>query len=189
MVCVTCGNKDIHYRNLCRKCYRGEEYVRHKEKIDKRNREWRRKNPEKFKQGQKVWRENNIEDRKIDHHEWYKNNKERLRINRKKRYYEEQESAIEYSKQYYQEHKQERLDYNKIYYKTDNGLMVKKKACKQYYKSHKDNPEYRHKRTVRRKTIRKYGKLPKGYEYHHYTNPYEIDKFVILKKEEHTKIH
>ena len=43
------------------------------------------------------------------------------------------------------------------------------------------------KESIRIKTRHKYGKLPKGYQYHHTTIPYDIDIWIGILKEEHYK--
>lgn len=53
-----------------------------------------------------------------------------------------------------------------------------------YAKSKRD----RENRKVRAKTRYKYGKPPKGYQYHHTTKKYHIDKWALLSIKEHKKI-
>lgn len=67
--------------------------------------------------------------------------------------------------------------------KTETYLNQKKRSNKQDRLKHKF--EY----NIRQLTYKKYGKLKEGLEYHHTTNPYDKDKFIIVSKAEHKKIH
>ena len=60
--------------------------------------------------------------------------------------------------------------------------MIKKR----YYKNH---PDKNFNLLQRKKTRRIFGKLEDGYIYHHYTNPYQFDKFIILEKGLHDYMH
>jgi len=59
---------------------------------------------------------------------------------------------------------------------------LQRKGGKKYY------PKNKHKVFIRTYTLRKYGKLPKGWQYHHITNPYHIDYWLGVHKEEHKRI-
>ena len=74
----------------------------------------------------------------------------------------------EYSKKYYEENKEKVIERNKEYYSN--------------------NPEARERRSIRASTRQKYGKPPKGKEYHH-TIPYHIDKWKLIEKEKHNREH
>lgn len=65
----------------------------------------------------------------------------------------------------------------------EKWLEIQRNNSKTNYKRHKENY------LVRNQTKKKYGKLSKGYEYHHTTNPYHIDKFVVVEIADHHKIH
>lgn len=58
----------------------------------------------------------------------------------------------------------------------------KRKARRRIFNHKEENDE---KQRIRHKTTKVFGKLDKGYEYHHYTDPYEYDKFFILEKGVH----
>jgi hypothetical protein len=48
------------------------------------------------------------------------------------------------------------------------------------------NPKEIFKQKIRQKTTSIFGRLENGYVYHHYTEPYEYDKFIILEKDFHS---
>lgn len=52
-----------------------------------------------------------------------------------------------------------------------------------------DKQRNKHHYQIRHLTYNKYGLLPKGYEYHHTTEPYETNNFDILLQEEHRELH
>jgi len=90
-----------------------------------------------------------------------------------------------YDKIYYQKHKEKRKLSQKKHYNK------KRKECLEYSKKY--NKEYnklkdvKEKNRIRKRTIRKYGKAPKGYQYHHQP-PYNEDNFKILKEKEHREL-
>ena len=57
---------------------------------------------------------------------------------------------------------------------------------KRYYDRY---PNKRKEANIRRGTRQKYGKLKKGFIYHHNTKPYKKDKFVVLEKDFHNFYH
>ena len=92
-------------------------------------------------------------------------------------------SKEEYKKQYhydyYRENKERLLKYGKKWLKEN------KDKVKQYKKTDKTNNKQHYQ--IRKKTYNKYGKLPKGMEYHHTTEPYHEDIWIGMIPEEHFK--
>ena len=132
------------------------------------------------KESNKKWGEENKEKKRKDNKEWGEKN-----IERKK----------EYDKEYYQEHKEERKEYRqrpevkareKNYYKSDKRKQWRRKYTQEYYKK---NPEQLKRERIRDATYRKHRKLKKGFGYHHNTEPYEADKFIILEIGFHNFYH
>lgn len=62
-----------------------------------------------------------------------------------------------------------------------------KEYRREYSKEYKSKPVVRLKERIRQQTRRKYGKLPKGFEYHH-IEPYKIDVWLGVYSNEHQKI-
>jgi hypothetical protein len=56
-------------------------------------------------------------------------------------------------------------------------------------KRYKKIPRVKYKIYIRGLTNRKFGKLEKGFVYHHNTEPYQFDKFIILEKGLHKWMH
>jgi len=70
--------------------------------------------------------------------------------------------------------------------KTEEKWRTSKKG-KEYFKKYRKN--HRFYWDITKKTIRKYGKLKKGFQYHHNTKPYNEDKFIILETPIHKWVH
>ena len=102
--------------------------------------------------------------------EWYRRNKERVKS-----------IAVQWAKD--NREKRKLIDKKWRENNPDKWLEIQRKCSNRAWLKNKEN------QLVRAKTYRKYGKLPKGYEYHHTTIPYHIDKFVIVKIIGHHKIH
>lgn len=62
-----------------------------------------------------------------------------------------------------------------------NARIKRKNIDKKNY--HKNN-----KKKVRIYTRNKYGKLPNGFQYHHTTEPYNIDEWICVNEKEHQTI-
>ena len=117
----------------------------------------------------------NIEKKRECGRKWYKRNKEHLKKYRK----ENREYHINYSRKYYQQNKEKFKRYNKEH---------REHIAKRKMEYRKNNPIARQKDRIRSATVRKYGRPPEGYQYHHYTEPYEVDKFIIVDIKDHKKI-
>jgi len=128
-----------------------------------RTKEWRKKNPEKIK----AYLERSKEHRRKVAKEYNEKNKDNL-------------------SKYYYENKKDILKRHSLYHKSEKGKSVLNKANKKYAK---DNPVLQSKMKKRRATREKYGKLKNGFEYHHNTKPYHVDKFNILEKKFHIFYH
>ena len=83
-----------------------------------------------------------------------------------------------FQQRYRQTHKEEGKLYQKKY-REENKEKIR------IYNKNRNKEKIK----VRTKTYKKYGNLPQGMQYHHTTNPYHIDKWIILTIEEHCKIH
>ncbi len=99
---------------------------------------------------------------------WYRDNKDRLT-----------EKMRRYRKGYYEENNQKEKKYRK-----DN-----KSKIKGWIKNHLNNPKMKQKDLVRKLTYYKYGKLPKGFQYHHTTEPYKVDEWIGIDTNEHYDYH
>jgi uncharacterized protein YaaR (DUF327 family) len=71
---------------------------------------------------------------------------------------------------------------------TKDEIMKYKEYHKKYMKDYIKNPEEKKKQSIRAKTFRIYGKVPKGYHRHHlnYDSPHN---FILIPFEEHKKLH
>lgn len=95
---------------------------------------------------------------------------------------EKEEKRI-YDKEYYKKNKEKKSMRQKERYRKDKEKMIKYSL--KYNKEYRKLEDVRKKNNVRKQTIRKFGKLPKGKQYHHNTEPYEFDKFEIILEREH----
>jgi len=124
----------------------------------------------------------------------YLNNKERLKKQRRLYYSNNKEKVKATNREYRNNHKEETNEIARKWRKENKEYL---KERKHYYNENKRlkmreyqrRPENRYKSRVRNMTIYKYGKLPKGMEYHHITIPYEVDRFVVISMEEHRNAH
>jgi len=100
---------------------------------------------------------------------YYKNNRKSI-LKSVKNYYEKNRNIIlKKAKEYRIKTK----DKNSKEWKKRNIDKVRQRERNKY-----NNEEIRFKRKIRSNTIHKFGRLKEGYIYHHYTEPYEIDKFL-----------
>ncbi|MBO7732700.1 MAG: hypothetical protein J6S67_09115 [Methanobrevibacter sp.] len=86
-----------------RKEYNHQRYLKNKEKILERHKQWREDNPNYAKQH-------------------YEENKEEILEKAKQRYEENKEEILEKAKQRYQDNKEQKTMYNKQYYQTPIGM-------------------------------------------------------------------
>lgn len=100
--------------------------------------------------------------------EWYQANKERLR-----------KKSNEYRKVYYRENKEKIKEYR----------VQNKGKIKEWIRSHLNKPEMRQRHLIRKLTYSKYGKLPCGFNYHHTTEPYNVDEWIGIDPLEHYNFH
>ena len=117
----------------------------------------------------------------------------------KQRYIKKRDIILKHGAEYRKNNRQLLKDKSKEYYKH-NVEQIKKRTYEDkrnnnwYYNEHtkkysKDwhrKEENKVKDSVRGKTRYDYGKLPKGYQYHH-PKPYDKDVWVGVPVEEHTK--
>jgi len=120
------------------------------------------------------------------------------------------EEGKEYFKRYYQQNKeksnkqtkdwrinnQERYkERRRIYYQNNKERHIQKckewrsnnsKKCKEFHL--KDYTKHKYHFYIRQQTYRKYGKLPVGWQYHHYTIPYHEDYWIGVHYTEHKQI-
>ena len=93
---------------------------------------------------------------------------------------------IEINKEkFYQKHYPRYYPNQKKQWRQDNRdkyLISKKRS------SIKDRNRHPQHYRIRGMTYRKYGSLPKGWEYHHFTEPYHVDLWIGVHKSEHKKI-
>lgn len=112
--------------------------------------------------------------------EWYKKNKEEIDRKKKIYYQKNKKKVIKCHKEYYQKNIErerkkgrERQRKNKPYFASYQ---------RKYYKLHKNKDKI----MIRHETRYKYGKLPKGFVYHHTTEPYNRDIWIGVAQEEHS---
>ncbi len=74
----------------------------------------------------------------------------------------------------------ENKGYSKEYYKKNTDKMLR--FAKEDKTKHKEHYK------IRSKTHYKYGKLPNGWQYHHYTEPYDVDNWIGVYCKEHRMI-
>ena len=107
----------------------------------------------------------------------------------------------EYSKKYYQQNRKKILEHKRKYrkYKPYNHLnyIRDKESNKRWRKRNptlwlkyqtKDRTKHLEHYKIRSHTYVKYGRLPKGWEYHHITKPYEVDLWLGVHYSEHKQI-
>ena len=83
-------------------------------------------------------------------------------------------------KEYYQQNKQKILTSNKTWRKSNPKKMIE--YSMNNYRKYKEHWR------IRVKTRRKYGMLPKEWEYHHFTEPYNKDLWIGVHYTEHKQI-
>lgn len=162
---------------------------------------------DKSKEGRewiKKWREVNKDKIKVISRRYYLKNKERIN-QRTRNYYKldinnAQQKNRNYAKKYQKENKIRLNGYRKQYRENNKERLSKK--IKEWIKKNPDKvrayaKKYRimnkHKYLIRRQTSKKYGKAKicficsstKNITHHHYTEPYEVDKFIDVCKEHH----
>ncbi|MAH49938.1 hypothetical protein CMI37_29235 [Candidatus Pacearchaeota archaeon] len=95
--------------------------------------------------------------------------------------------------------KQNKKRYHSVYKKDSEYMEKQRLSCRRYQKENREReanrqrlrrkiPEVMEKHKVRAKTRYKYGPAPEGHEYHH-LEPYSVDNFLIVSKEDHKVIH
>ena len=101
---------------------------------------------------------------------WYKRNKER---------------KDEYSRKWAKKNPEKIREYSIKSYRKNKGKYNSRvnKTKRKYWIKDKFNND------IRKKTRLKYGKLKRGFTYHHTTNPYDRDKFIILEDKFHKYYH
>ncbi len=133
--------------------------------------------------------------RKADYDKkWYKRNKGKIR-DYQKGYYKKwlkknREKKVEYIKKWMKENKRSIIEYRK---KNKERLSKNNREWriknKEHIKKYEQTPKRKINRKVRDQTRRKYGKLMKGFQYHHNTNPPHKDKFIVLEEKFHKFYH
>jgi len=76
---------------------------------------------------------------------------------------------------------------------SENNREESRRRVKMSIKKHPETKRNEYKRNqdkyrVRQQTRIKYGKLPKGMEYHHITKPYHVDYWLGVDKTEHNMV-
>jgi hypothetical protein len=105
----------------------------------------------------------------------------------------------EYNKNYWKENMNVLKEKNKIWRKNNPNIITKlnrkyleenrERINERIRKKYHNNEEVKIKRLVRRQTQIKYGPLKEGYVFHHTTEPYHKDTFIILEKDFHDYYH
>lgn len=96
------------------------------------------------------------------------------------------QSKSEYDKKYYQKNKEKIKKKQKTRYKRKKKELIEHN--KKYNRKYNKLEDVKKRNNIRKQTIRKYGKLPKGKQYHHTTIPYHIDKFKIMDTNKHREL-
>ena len=103
--------------------------------------------------------------------------------------HKDKERRREYNKKYREINKEKMLEHHKKYKKSKKGKESAKRWLqsekgKEYRRkkdlNYRESESNRRKRKIRWQTLTKYGSLPKGYQYHHITDPYDVDEFVVI---------
>lgn len=184
--CKSCANKYRYYFNGVREKYK-KNWIKNKEKIYKKNREWIEKNREKYREYGKKWVTNNREkSRKNSLDNYYKNrkinlkkmknyrikNKEKLKKLRK----DWRKKNMEYIREY------DKKDYNKS--KGDNLLKLKRNLINNI----KKHINYRYKKSksefINKNISEIKDKLEKGFtkkmSWENYATYWEIDHIIPI---------
>jgi len=122
---------------------------------------------------------------KEQHKKWREANKDKI----KGYYLKSKDKNIERAKQRYYDHKEDRLKQIKAWASNNKDKIREYKA--------KWKANNKHKRLIQQQTTRKYGGIKgkclmcdnNAVERHHYTEPYEVDKFWELCTHCHNKVH
>ena len=108
------------------------------------------------------------------------------------------ERSREYNRRWYAKNKEKRKFQIKGWQETNKEKRYERQ--REYEKENKDKinkkkreyhmkPEINYRNKIRRKTNHKYGRLKRGFVYHHNTNPYQTDRFMILERGFHNYYH
>ena len=125
-------------------------------------------------------KENNLELVLKKQKEYGKNNKERISKSQKEYYIKNKNKINKRNNNWREKNKEKHKQLIKKWVKN-NPEKIRKIAIRNYYKD-KD------KHSIRQKTRWKYGKLPKGFQYHHTTKPYTVDEWICVHQSEHRRI-
>jgi len=112
--------------------------------------------------------------------EYYKKNKEEIKIKGEKYRKNNKEKINKQHRDYYKRNPDKFKETRKKYAQNNKKIINKS--------SRKSHEKYKDKAKIRKLTRKRYGKLPKGKEYHHYTIPYHVDKWVIVSTKEHGEL-
>mgnify|MGYP007044112503 FL=1 len=118
----------------------------------------------------------------------------------KKRYQDNKERLRKESREHFKKHRDKILEKNKVYLKAYNKLPETKEKRKEYYDKKKQDPEWNRRQYTRRLTRYKLGSVKGNFcklceektpaiEWHHYTEPYQIECAIPLCDKHHKMIH
>jgi hypothetical protein len=164
---------------------RRQKYKLNPIKILQRNKKWRKRNQNKLKEWDRADYQINKQKILTKSKEYY-HKKKNIILQRVKRYYQKnREKIIQYNKKYQQrpEIKNELYNSNKIRRKEDKVWKEKMDIIRQT--KHKFGSAKKYNCVL----CDSVGEKDKAYQWHHYTEPYEIDKAIPLCKLHHKKVH
>ncbi len=157
------------------------------------------KDQEKYKEYQKKWRENNKEKireynqtkGKESHKRWYEKNKERVKMERKENYPNIKEKENLRSKKYHENNRGKILLRKKEYFQKPEVKKIVNERQKKYrlkhLKKNKERDKTKHDFPLKGKWCKFCNE--KAQEHHHYTEPYQFDKFWFVCRKHHLEIH
>jgi len=161
-------------------------YQNNKEMIRKKSKIYREKNKESINERKKLYYKKNrvtiLKKQKL----YCQENFEALKEQRRLHYQKNKEEILQKHKLYNEKNRVAISECGKLYRKKNWKIIVEKK-CKAKKQRMATDEEFRRKEIIRAQS-RFLGKVPPGYERHHF-EPYTVDDFVVIPKWVHKIEH